>query len=113
MQTLSKVIFALCVTLFLAAPPVTASMGGDTEVKQIIAAAKKYAKPYGGQENRYNFRFIKRVGDYAMVNRIPKDERQGEVETIILKKVNGSWVGQTMGTCFMGEWEEKAPELFK
>lgn len=112
MQTLSKVIFALCVTLFLAASPITASMAGDTEVKQIMAAAKKYAKPYGGPEDRYEFRFTKRVRDYATVNRIPKDERQGEIETIILKKVNGNWVGQVMGICLI-DWENKVPDLFK
>lgn len=113
MKALNKGIFALCVALFLSVPQlILAGMGGDIEVKQILAAAKKFAKPYGGPENQYEFRFLKEVKDYAKVNRVPKDERKGEVETIILKKVNGNWVGQTMGTCLI-EWEQKIPELFK
>jgi hypothetical protein len=112
MKTISKVISVSWIALFISVQPLTASMGGDTEIKQILAAAKKFAKPYGGPENQYKFRFLKRVKDYALVNRIPKDQRKGEVETIILKKVNGNWVGQTMGTSLI-DWEKKIPELFR
>lgn len=112
MQTLSKAILALCVCLFLAGPPATAQTAGDPEIKQIMKAAKSYAKGSGGTEDRFDFKFKKRVGDYALVQNYPKPKIQSEGADIILKKVGGKWVGQDMGTGLF-EWEEKIPELFK
>jgi hypothetical protein len=116
MQTASKVIFALCVCWFLAVPPATAKMGNDPEINPILAAAKKYVESVftDGRVNKSELRFVRKVKDYALVNMTPKPKYESQFEgaSIILKKVNGNWVGQTMGTCLI-EWEQKIPELFK
>jgi hypothetical protein len=40
MKAITKVIFTLFVTLFLAAPPLTAKTTSDPEIKQIMIAGK-------------------------------------------------------------------------
>lgn len=116
MKNLSKVIFALWVILFLSVQPLTASMGGDTEVKQILAAARIYVESVftDGRAKKSEFRFVRNVKEYALVNMTPKPKYESQFEgaSIILKKHNGNWVGQVMGTCLI-EWEQKMPELFK
>ena len=111
MQTPSKVILALCVSLFLVIPPATAQTTSGPEIKQIMIAAKTYAKNYGGTEDRNDFKFTKRVGDYALVMLYPKPKIQGEGAIIVLKKISGRWVVQNMGTG--PEVEEICPALFK
>jgi hypothetical protein len=37
------------------------------------------------------------VGDYALVRNYPKPTIQSEGADIILKKIDGKWVGQDMG----------------
>jgi len=114
-------LFALILSAYFPVEEVFARAGGgqsyedkgraaDREITQIVDAAKIYAGPYGRTGDRCEFRFTKRVRDYATVDSIPKDERRGEIETIILKKINGKWVGQVMGTCFAGpgmNWEKR------
>jgi hypothetical protein len=116
MKTLSKVICMLWVTVFLAVPSVTASMGGDTEVKQILAAARIYVESVfaDGRAKKSKFRFVREVKEYALVNMTPKTKYESQFEgaSIILKKHNGNWVGQVMGTCLI-DWEKKMPELFR
>ena len=112
MKTLGKVIFALCVSLFFIAPPVMAQTNSSPEIKQIIKAAKSYAERYGGTEDQFDFKFIKRVGDYALVRDYPKPNIQSEGAGIIIKKVGGKWVGQYIGSDTV-EMEGICPELFK
>lgn len=111
MKALSKVIFALCVSLFLMVPLATAQTTGDPEIKQIMIAAKTYAKSAGGTEERFEFKFTKRVGDYALVRIYPKPKIKAESDNIVLKKISGKWVGQDMGTG--PETGEICPDLFR
>lgn len=114
MKSLSRVIFALWVSLFLMVPPAVGQTTGDPEIKQIMIAAKTYAKRYGGTEDKFEYRFRKRVGDYAHVWLVPKPRYKNQFEgaSIILQKINGKWVGQFSGT-YIDDWEKKVPELFK
>jgi len=109
MKSLSRVILVVCLILLWGMSVVMAQAPSDQEIKQILTAAKKYAKSYGGTEDKFEFKFIKKVNDYALVQDYPKAQyaHQAEGASIILKKINGKWVGQNMGT---GLEEE---ELFK
>jgi len=92
-------------------PLATAQTANDPEIKQIMIAAKTYAKRCGGTEDRFDYKFIKRVGDYALVRSYPKPKIQAESAAIVLKKINGKWVGQDIGTG--PEMGEICPALFK
>jgi hypothetical protein len=72
--------------------------------------------PYSmGPVEKYEFRFKKRVNDYALVVRLPKAQyrNQLEGEQIILKKVGGKWVVEDSGSDLPYEWGKKLPELFR
>jgi len=114
MKPFNKLIFALLLCLIVGVHLATAQTTPDPEIKQILTAAKQYAKSYGGTEDKFDFRFKKRVKDYALVEDYPKPKYKNQLEgaQIILKKTGGKWVGQEMGTGLF-EWEEKMPELFK
>ena len=92
--------------------------GSDPEIQQIMTAAKNYfvntTKKRGifaGDEDRFRFEFKKRVGDYALVT---ENHLRGSQHCIVLKKINGKWVGQHWDTWDgIHEWERKMPELFR
>jgi hypothetical protein len=108
MQTLSKLIFALCVCLFLAVPPATAQTASDPEIKKILAAAG-----YDGSSGSYfEWKFLKRVRNYALVKNYPKPKYQNQYDgsIIILKKIDGKWVVEDSGTD-LSEWGKKIPEF--
>jgi len=83
----------------------------DPEVKQILAAAG-YDGISGGCQDYFEWKFVKRVKNYALVKNWPKPEYQNRFEgsDIILKKSNGKWVMEDQGTCLL-EWGEKIPEF--
>ena len=112
MTTFTKFIIALGVSMSFALPMAMAQIDSDPEVKEILAAAKAYAK--GSTEDKFDFKFKKRVGTYALIKSIPKPKyiNQFEAADIIVQKVGGKWVGKGMGTALF-EWEQKVPELFK
>lgn len=94
--------------------------GSDPEIQQIMTAAKNYfvktTKKQGifaGDEDRFIFEFFKRVGDYALVT---ENHLRGSGHFIVLKKINGKWVGQywsPWGGIDECEWYRKMPELFR
>jgi hypothetical protein len=115
MKYVLSMCFTLCLifvaSLSLAAPQTP----GNNEVKQIMAAAKAYARAHGSTEDKFDYQFARKAGNYALVNNFPKPRYRSQFEgaEIILKKVHGQWVPQDMGTGLEADWEKKAPGLFK
>ncbi len=74
----------------------------DTEIKQILAAAKKRYHDLLPRTriDRFYFVFKKRVKNCALVWMVPKPKytNQEEGEAIILKKIGGNWVVESGGT---------------
>ena len=90
--------------LFLPALSAIAKPVSEPEVKQILISAKKYAG--GNKNNVFEYKFVKRVNDYAVVSSTPKPKYKHKYEAadIVLQKVNGKWVGKDMGTDVLDDW---------
>ncbi len=122
MKMVSNLFFALCISLFVFMPLTEANEGNNPEINQIVAAAKKYDQSYqdslpipkSNQAKIFNYVFVKKVGDCALVNSVPKPQykNKAEVTGIILKKIGGKWLGQFMGTDIV-PMKEICPDLFK
>lgn len=99
-----------------------ANEGNDPEINQIVAAAKRYVQschdsqplPKVNLAKTFNYVFVKRVGECAMVDMVPKPQYKdkAEIHGIILKKIGGKWLGQTYGTDDV-PMKEICPDLFK
>ena len=91
MKALSKVIFALCISLFLMVPPAISQISGDPEVNQIIVAAKTY---FGSAKNikKYKLKKVTKkdkthaMVEYAVVGAYGKGKGD-----LFLEKINGKW----------------------
>lgn len=81
------------------------------EPSAILAAAHSYVSKNSAPGLQFTLTFKKQVGNYAMVY-VEPEPGTADSAGVILEKISGQWVGQTMGTIFP-EWEEKVPELFR
>lgn len=87
---------------------------GDADYHPMMAAARNYVKAHSATGITFDLKIIKQVNNYALLEVIPTGQWANKVEPagVILKKMGGKWVPQTMGTDF-SDWEKKVPELFK
>lgn len=85
-----------------------------SDYNQMMAAARNYVKAHSAPGIMFNLKLLKQVNNYALLEARPKGKwaNQAEPAGVILQKIGGKWVPQTMGTDF-SEWETRVPELFK
>lgn len=115
MKWTSNLLLALCISLFILMQLTYAKEANDPEINQIVASAQRHVQsriPNVNVAKRVNYVFIKRVGDCALVNSVPKPGIEGEIEGIILKKISGKWVVKFEGTDIV-PMKEICPDLFK
>ena len=80
----------------------------------MLKAARNYVKANSAPGITFDLKLIKQVCNYALLEVIPQGKwaKKAEPAGVILKRIAGKWVPQTMGTDF-SDWERKVPELFK
>jgi len=91
-----------------------AKSSGDADYQQMSATARTYVKANSAPGITFDLKLIKQVKDYALLEVVPTGKWANQVEPagVILQKIGGKWVPQTLGTDF-SDWEKKVPELFK
>jgi hypothetical protein len=91
-----------------------AGSAGAAADNQMIAAARNYVKAHSAPGITFDLKLLKKVNNYALLEAMPKGKWANKAEPagVILQKIGGQWVPQTMGTD-LSDWERRVPELFK
>lgn len=81
-----------------------------SENEEIYRVARAYVEKHSAPGLGFDLKIIKKLDKYVLLEAIPL---HGETDNagVILEKINGRWVAQTMGTYFE-DWYNRVPELF-
>jgi len=100
--------------ILLVAGTEAANSAGEADHQQMLAVARNYVKANSAPGITFDIKLVKQVEDYALLKVAPtgKWADQTDPAGVILQKIGGKWVPQTLGTD-LSDWEQKVPELFR
>lgn len=83
----------------------------ELQQEQMFASAREYIKQYSVEGMEVEFRIIKELENWALLEATPINVETDNV-AVILEKIDGRWKTHTFGTILPG-WKERVPELFE